>query len=67
MGVTKPYKFVWLGDLHGPKPNEFIGFRWAFISQTLVRTRMLAGRFRDSCFATITLASNEEEAIEARW
>ncbi len=27
MDVTKPYKFIGLGDSHGPKPYEFIGFR----------------------------------------
>ncbi len=32
MDVTKPYKFVWLGDVHGPCPYKFIGFRWSFIS-----------------------------------
>ncbi len=36
MDVTKPYKFIWLGDIHGPKTYQFIGFRWAFISQTPV-------------------------------
>ncbi len=36
MDVTKPYKFIWFGDLHGPKPYKFIGFGWAFISQTPV-------------------------------
>jgi hypothetical protein len=34
--VTKPYKSIWFGDRHGPKPYEFIGFRWALISQTPV-------------------------------
>ncbi len=29
MDVTKPYKFIWFGDIHGPKPYKFIGFRWA--------------------------------------
>ncbi len=36
MDVTKPYEFIWFGDVHGPKPYEFIGLRWAFISQTPV-------------------------------
>ncbi len=27
MDVTKPYKFVWFGDIHGPKPYKFIGIR----------------------------------------
>jgi hypothetical protein len=33
MDVTKPYKNIWFGDIHGPKPYKFIGLRWAFISQ----------------------------------
>jgi hypothetical protein len=37
MDVTKPYKFRWFGDIHGPKRYQFIGSRWAFISQTPVR------------------------------
>ncbi len=36
MDVTKPYRFIWLGVVHSPKPYKFIGFRWAFISQTPV-------------------------------
>jgi hypothetical protein len=36
MDVTKPSKFRWFGDIHGPKPYEFIGSRWALISQTPV-------------------------------
>ncbi len=50
MDVTKPYKYIGFGDIHGPKtykstgfgdihgpkPYEFIGFRWAFTSQTPV-------------------------------
>jgi hypothetical protein len=36
MDVTKLYEFIWFGDIHGPKPNEFIGFRCAFMSQTPV-------------------------------
>ncbi len=28
----KPCKFIWFGDIHGPTPYKFIGFRWAFIS-----------------------------------
>ena len=35
MDVT-PYKFIWCGDIYGPKPYQFIGSRWAFIPQTLV-------------------------------
>ncbi len=27
MDVTKPYEVVWLGDIHGLKPSEFMGFR----------------------------------------
>ncbi len=34
MDVTKPYKFIWFGDIHGPNPYESIGLRWALISQT---------------------------------
>ncbi len=26
MDVTKPYKFTWFGDVHGPNPHEFTGF-----------------------------------------
>ncbi len=36
MHATKPYEFLWLGDMHGPKPYTCIGFPWAFISQTPV-------------------------------
>ncbi len=36
MDVTKSYKSIWFGDIHGPKPYEFTGFRWTFISQTPV-------------------------------
>jgi hypothetical protein len=36
MNVTKTYTLLFFGDIHGPKPYEFIGFRWAFISQTQV-------------------------------
>ena len=43
MDVTKPYKFIWLGDIHGPKPYEIIGFRWPFISQPPARR---TGMFR---------------------
>ena len=39
--VSKPYKFVWLGDIYGPRRCESIGFRWAFISQTLVMLLVL--------------------------
>ncbi len=30
MDVTKPSEFKRFGDIHGPKPYEFIGFRWAY-------------------------------------
>jgi hypothetical protein len=40
MDVTKPYKFIWFGDVHGPNPYKFIGFRWAFISQTPLSRRL---------------------------
>ncbi len=50
MDVTKPYSlYIWFGDIHGPKPCEFIGFRWAFTSQT---PGVLPGRdsgFRARC------------------
>jgi len=23
MDVTKPYKFIWFGDIHGPNPHKF--------------------------------------------
>ncbi len=36
MDVTKFYKLIGFGDIHGPKPYKFIGFGWAFISQTPV-------------------------------
>ncbi len=36
MDVTKPYKCVWFGDIHGPKPYEFVGFRWPGIVQCRV-------------------------------
>ncbi len=36
MDLTKPYKFISFGDIHGPKPYQFMGVRWAFISQTPV-------------------------------
>ena len=42
MDVTKPYEFIWFGDIHGPKPYKFIGFRWAFISQTPVVRKAVA-------------------------
>jgi hypothetical protein len=44
MDVTKPYKCVWFGDIHGPEPYGFIGLRWAFISQTPVTLTEIAGR-----------------------
>ncbi len=30
MDITKPYKFTGFGDIHGPKPSNSIGSRWAF-------------------------------------
>ncbi len=36
MNATKPYKIIRLGDIHGPRPYEFIGFRATIISQTPV-------------------------------
>ncbi len=27
VGITKPHEFVWLGDIHCPKPYDFIGSR----------------------------------------
>ncbi len=34
MDVTKSFEFIWFGDVHGPTPYKFTGFRRAFISQT---------------------------------
>ncbi len=36
MDATKPYEFIWYGDVHGPIPYKFIGLRWALLSQTPV-------------------------------
>ncbi len=36
MDLTKPYKSIWFGNIHGPKLFKFIRFRWAFISLTPV-------------------------------
>ncbi len=30
MDVTKLDKFIWLGDIHGPRPYEFTWFRRRF-------------------------------------
>ncbi len=27
MDATQPYKFIWFGDIHGPKHYEFMGIR----------------------------------------
>ena len=55
MDVTKPYKFIGFGDIHGPKPYEFIGLRWAFISQTPVATDLTStiGFFRFCAMAVV--------------
>ncbi len=45
MYVTKPSNFTWFGDINGPKPYEFIGFRWAFISQTPVSQELIVLAF----------------------
>ncbi len=37
MDATKPYKFTWFGDIHGPKPYKFIGFRGAFADGLLTQ------------------------------
>ena len=41
---SRPYgrsgTYPWFGDIHGPNPYEFIGSRWAFISQTPVVCRL---------------------------
>ncbi len=29
MDVTRPYEFIWFGDIHGTNPYTIIGFRWA--------------------------------------
>ncbi len=36
MDVTESCEFIWFGDIHGTKPYKFMGFRWAFVSQTPV-------------------------------
>ncbi len=38
--VLKPFRFIWFGDIHGPRPNQITKFRWAFIAQTPVRNRV---------------------------
>ncbi len=37
MDDTKKYEFISFGDIHGPKPYEFIGSRATMISHTLVK------------------------------
>ncbi len=44
--VAKPYNLTWFGDIHGPTPYKFIGFRWAVISQTPVVLLLHAGHFQ---------------------
>ena len=44
MDVTKPYNVIWFCDIHGPKPYKFIGFGWAFISQTPVASFKTSSR-----------------------
>ncbi len=46
MAATKPSKLIWSADIHGPKPCEFIGFRWALISQTPMILPLEAGPLR---------------------
>jgi hypothetical protein len=36
MDVPKPYKFIWFGDIHGPKPYKSTGSRATNISHTPV-------------------------------
>ncbi len=36
--VTKPYKLLLFGDIHGPKPNACIGFRWVSMGVYLADT-----------------------------
>ncbi len=36
MADTNPYKFIWFGDIHGPKPYESLQSRATNISQTPV-------------------------------
>ncbi len=36
MDVTKPCEFIGFGEIHRPKPYQFIGLRGALISQTPV-------------------------------
>ena len=40
MDVTKPCKFIWFGEIHGPKPYEFIRSRATIISHTPVITAL---------------------------
>ncbi len=48
MDVTKPCKFLWLGDIHGPKPNECMGSRatmnlWISIGEKHIQIDSPAG------------------------
>ncbi len=36
MDVTKHYRFIWFGNIHGPKPYEFTRSRPVIISHTPV-------------------------------
>jgi hypothetical protein len=48
MNVTKPYKTIWFGYIHGPQLHKFIGFRWKLISQTPVVQYSWSGEDADS-------------------
>ncbi len=40
MDVATPYKSIWFGDIHGPRPYEFIGSRATIISHTPASWRL---------------------------
>ena len=40
---------IWFGDIHGPKPYEFIGLRWACISQTPVTPTLYHHNHENPC------------------
>ncbi len=46
MDVTKPYEFIWFGDIEEPTPYKSTGFRWAVVSRTPVLWRLPTGKVR---------------------
>ncbi len=34
--ITKPYKFIWFGDIDAPKPYEFIGSGGFYFANTSI-------------------------------